>query len=85
MDGAWGSTPSMEWRMSERATAALEGGEPAVGGQDDGRHHPDGEQDGHDGHADPQDGIDVAQVVPAHRDVAPGPDDPSGVAQQHRR
>ena len=22
MEGAWGSTPSMEWRMSERATAA---------------------------------------------------------------
>ncbi len=23
MEGAWGSTPSMEWRMSERATGAL--------------------------------------------------------------
>jgi hypothetical protein len=56
--------------------------EPAVGGKDDGRHDPDRDQDGHDGHADPQGGIDVAQVVPAHGGVTPGPDDAAGVPKR---
>ena len=74
-EGAWGRTLSMEWRMSERATAASSDVNRLLGDSDHCRHDPDGEQDGQDGHPDPQDGVHIAQVMPADRDVAPGPED----------
>ncbi len=66
MEGAWGRTPSMEWRMSERATAASSDVKRLLGEEDHGRHQPDREEDGDDGHTDAEGGVDVAQMMPAH-------------------
>ena len=72
----------MEWRMSERADGGGERGEPAVRGQDHCCHHPYRKQDGQDGHTDTEHGVHTPQVVPAHRDVAPGAEDPPGIAER---
>ena len=72
MEGAWGSTPSMEWRMSERATAASSDVNRLLGDRITAATTQTESRTASDGHADAQDGIDIAQVVPAHRDVAPG-------------
>ena len=43
---------------------------------------PGGEEDGEDGDTDTQDHVDMAEVVAAHGDVAPGAEDPTGVAER---
>ena len=59
----------------------VQGGEAAVRGREDGRHQPDGEEDGDDRDPDAEDRVDRAQVMPAHGDVAPGAQDPAGEAE----
>ena len=69
---------SIEWRMSERLTAASSEVKRLLGEEIDRGDQPDGDQHGHHGHAHAQGGVHVAQVVPAHADHwsrsrAPGP------------
>ena len=68
----------MEWRMSERSTAASSDVNRLLGDRITAATIQTETQHGQDGHADAQRGIDVAQVVPAHGDVAPGADDAAG-------
>ena len=82
MDGAWGSTPSMEWRMSERATAASSEVKRLLGEEITAATSQTESRTATHRDADAEDGVDVAQVVPAHGDVAPGAEDPAGVAQR---
>ena len=84
-DGAWGRIESIVCRMSERFTAASSDVKRLLGVAMAAATSQAESSTARTATPTPSDGVDVAQVVPAHRDVAPGPEDPPGRPEARRR